>query len=159
MTRAPFIPFMRTLKKTLTHFYSAGEIIPITAIIDVSEFSRATSQILCNLPEPVSLPDRIFSTAKYLLPMTPSSFVFIRMDPANRGRDSSFGNTPTTLILRFFLLTRSIMFVVLSLFQCCLGNAVQLLRRRKNRSILLPAFWYPWTFRPLASSGSICSLP
>jgi hypothetical protein len=70
------------------------------------------------------LPDHSFCAVKYLLPVTHSSLMSIRMDLTSRRRDSSFGDTPTTLILRFnSLLTRFIMLVVRIRFQCHFGNA------------------------------------
>ena len=51
--------------------------------------------------------------------MTQSSLTSIRMDPTSRRRDSSFGNTPATLVLRFSsLFTRSTILVVRIRFQC-----------------------------------------
>jgi len=81
---------------------------------------------------------------KYLLPVIHSSLISIRMDPTWRRRDSSFGNTPTTTVLRFnSLLTRSIIFVVRIRFPCCFENAMQLMIPRKSLSKVLPAFRYP----------------
>src|SRR5690606_22622731 len=86
----------------------------------------------------------------------------IWVDPINRRSNSSFENTPTTLVHRFSsLLTLSIRFVVQTRFHCLYETAPAIFMRYYacglTGIIWFLAIWWSCRIRPLSDRRRVCS--